>query len=317
MHTSRNLLRPGMSKVALGLGLLVAVAAGCASNGTFNGDDWTPGSSGASGTAGSSGGTGESSGEVGSSSGGGSSGGSSSGNAAATGMPCDVQAVLNAKCSASCHLSGSSLPMQSYADLVAPSKSNPAKKMVEVSVTRMQAGTMPTGGGASAADIAAFQNWITAGLPKGTCGSADGGAPDAAANPYNTPLVCTSGNTSPPSEGTNMAPGRACGSCHGSNLFAGTVYPTAHEPNNCRGASGTTTGAKIVITGANGKTIQLPVSSGGNFIAGYNGVTLPYSVKVVVGTKERAMASKTSVGDCNTCHTANGSSGAPGRIMLP
>lgn len=314
MHTSHNLLRSGTSKVALGLGLLVAVAAGCASNGSFNGDDWTPGSSGASGSASPSGG--ESSGEVGSSSGASSSGGSSSGNAAATGMPCDVQAVLNAKCSASCHLSGSSLPMQSYADLVAPSKSNPAKKMVEVSVTRMQAGTMPSGGGASAADIAAFQSWIAAGLPKGTCGGADGGAPDAS-NPYNTPLVCTSGNTSPPSEGTNMAPGRACGSCHGSSLFAGTVYPTAHEPNNCRGANGTTSGAKVVITGANGKTIQLPVSSGGNFIAGYNGVTLPYSVKVVVGTKERAMASKTSVGDCNSCHTASGASGAPGRIMLP
>ncbi len=316
MHSSRNLLRPVMPKVALGLGLLVAVAAGCASNGNFNGDDWTPGSSGATGATASSSGAGESSGEVGSSSGGtSSSGGSSSGNAAATGMPCDVQAVLNAKCSASCHLAGSALPMQTYADLVAPSKSNPAKKMVEVSVTRMQAGTMPSGGGASAADIAAFQNWITAGLPKGTCGGSDGGAPDAS-NPYNTPLVCTSGNTSPPSEGTNMAPGRACGSCHGS-VFAGTVYPTAHEPNNCKGANGTTTGAKIVITGADGKTYQMSVSSGGNFIASTTGVKLPYSVKVVVGTKERAMTTKTSVGDCNTCHTASGASGAPGRIMLP
>jgi hypothetical protein len=230
-------------------------------------------------------------------------------------MPCDVQAVLNAKCSASCHLSGSNWPLQTYADLVAPSKSNPAKKMVEVSVTRMQAGTMPTGGGASAADIAAFQNWITAGLPKGTCG-ADAGADGSTVNPYNTPLVCTSGNTSPPSEGTNMAPGRACGGCHGS-VFAGTVYPTAHEPNNCRGANGTTTAAKVVITDANGKIYQLPVSTGGNFIATMRGVALPYTVKVVAGAKERAMASKTSVGDCNSCHTTNGSSGAPGRVMLP
>jgi cytochrome c5 len=127
---------------------------------------------------------------------------------------------------------------------------------------------------------------------------------------------CTSGNRTPPAQGINMAPGRACGSCH-ANTFSGTVYPTEHEPNDCRGSDGKASAAKIVVTGANGKVANIPVSNGGNFYANMAGMTLPYSVKVVAGATERVMKSKTSNGDCNSCHTQDGTSGAPGRVLMP
>ena len=39
--------------------------------------------------------------------------------------------------------------------------------------------------------------------------------------------------------------------------------------------------------------------------------------KITFGGKTRAMSGGVNSGDCNTCHTLNGASGAPGRIALP
>ena len=158
-------------------------------------------------------------------------------------------------------------------------------------------------------------------------GPADAGATDAGAadagpvNEFNTPLVCTSGTTYRSGHSMRMRPGNACIDCHTSQdgpLFtaAGTVYPTAHEPDNCNGAQGAALGATVVITGADGRVTRLAVNDQGNF-ATQTAIALPYTAKVVVGAKERVMRSAQTNGDCNSCHSVNGSNGAPGRVMMP
>jgi hypothetical protein len=102
--------------------------------------------------------------------------------------------------------------------------------------------------------------------------------------------------------------------------IAGTVYPTAHEPDDCDGVSGGD--VQVVITDATGKTLKLSVNAAGNFYSSAT-IAMPFNAKVVSGTKERAMQSARSTGDCNSCHTAAGTNStpgeaaAPGRIMAP
>lgn len=101
-------------------------------------------------------------------------------------------------------------------------------------------------------------------------------------------------------------------------MIGGTVYPTAHEPNDCNGVNGSTDGATVVITDSTGATFTLSVNSVGNFYSQSSGnIVMPIQAKVVQGGKERAMATPQSTGDCNSCHTETGTSSAPGRIMLP
>lgn len=281
---------------------------GCASNGSYNGDDWTPGTSSSSGGTNTPGAATE-----GTSSDGRSDASAPSG---PSGLPCDVDGLLKRSCTTGgCHAPGSSAgSLHTRADLMATSVKNGPATVAERSITRMNAKTMPPSAPSPAADVAILQAWVSAGYPAGACGSS---APDASvADPYSTPLVCTSNNTNPPDEGIDMAPGQSCGNCHFFKV-GGTVYPTAHEPNDCRGSNGTAVGATVVVTGADGRTKTLPVSSSGNFFGNMFGVITPYTVKVVAGGKVRAMASSTSNGDCNDCHTQNGTMGAPGRIMMP
>jgi hypothetical protein len=149
-----------------------------------------------------------------------------------------------------------------------------------------------------------------------------GGAPTdgAASDPFAASAVCSSGVTGRTSAGSQMRPGEACIACHASSggprfAIAGTVYPTAHEPDDCNGAS-TDTGAVVVITDATGKTHQLKVNQAGNFTLS-GSLPLPYTAKVTAGGTDRAMGSAQQSGDCNGCHTQRGNSSAPGRIVLP
>lgn len=258
--------------------------------------------------------------------GGGGAGGSGAGGAApADGVPCDVATVLSKYC-LSCHghpVSGNApVSLVTYAELTAPSANDPTKTEIERSVIRMQQAQapMPPAGGVAAADIAVLQAWITAGTPKGSCGGA--GAGGAAPNPFNEPAKCTSGQTWNGYAGNDMSPGGACNQCHnqgeGPNLdIAGTVYPSAHEPNDCI-ASGVS-GAVVEITGADKAVFTLTVSpNSGNFRShNSQNIVKPYTAKVKFEGRERVMATPQSNGDCNLCHTQNGAQNAPGRILLP
>jgi hypothetical protein len=249
-------------------------------------------------------------------------GGSSS---SSTGVPCDVAALISGKC-ASCHgatpVAGVPMSLATYADLTAPSKSDPTVTNAALAVTRMMSttGPMPPAGSppATAAEIAAVQNWIAAGYPMTTsCGTV---APD----PFSVAPTCTSNQTwSLGDQGSPvMDPGKACISCHATTggeapsfTIAGTVYPTAHEPDLCNGANGTN-GALVVITGADGKSFSLAPNAAGNF--SWTGtLAKPFQAKVTYMGRERDMSTAQTSGDCNSCHTQSGTMSAPGRIILP
>jgi mono/diheme cytochrome c family protein len=266
---------------------------------------------------------------------------------APTGLPCDVRDMLMGNCTG-CHTDppqdGVPVGLGSYDDLVAPSVSDPTRKVADVALTRIQAQVRPMPPSPNprvAADqIAALSNWVMAGYPKGTCGSVDGSV-EGGGNPYNTPLVCTSMKMFTGDEHTypkgaareQMFPGRACLECHAAGMlkadapalaFGGTAYPTAHEPDNCN-STNIPAGATVQIVDAKMKMFQATIDPVGNFSIRANAtapITFPIDVKIVAGNKERIMGEPAPNGDCNGCHTVNGTSVdgghmPPGRIMLP
>jgi hypothetical protein len=260
------------------------------------------------------------------------------------GLPPDVQAVFDGAGCVACHgdipIAGVPASLTSYAALTAPSKTDPTKTVAQVTVVRMQSATMPMPPAplarATPAEIAAVQRWVTAGTPRSDCpmgtdaGAADAGPPVDAGpvtDPFSAPPVCTSKQmwTGGNRGSGSMNPGLACIACHSLGrgprfAIAGTLYPSAHEPDLCDGANGTMS-AQIVIVGADGKTQTLTPNGAGNFY--FQGtIATPYKAKVVYMGRERAMVEPQTSGDCNNCHTQNGSmpSGilkAPGRIILP
>jgi hypothetical protein len=270
-----------------------------------------------------------------------SSGGSANGGTCAVeALPAAVQTMLTNKCS-TCHgavpLAG--LPsLVSYANLTAPSKTDPTKTNAVVALARIQATTLPMppapGAPVSAGDISALQAFISQGYPKPSCptgtggagGGANGGAGGSGGSTALDPLfampTCTSmSNWTGGNRGSaSMNPGMACISCHKggegpSFSIAGTVYPTGHEPDRCNSMVGSA-GARIVIIGADGKMLTLTPNAAGNFSSNA-AVKTPYQAKVTYQGRERLMLTAQSTGDCNSCHTQNGSMMAPGRITVP
>ena len=164
------------------------------------------------------------------------------------------------------------------------------------------------------------------GSPPST-GSPDGGivigdAGDGAPDPFAAAPTCTSAVTwTRGNHGSaEMNPGRGCIACHATNegpelTVAGTVYPSAHEPDLCDGADGSE-GFRITIVGAGGQSLTLTPNAAGNFDSKAH-VALPYTAKVAYMGRERAMGVMQTSGDCNSCHTQTGANGAPGRILLP
>jgi hypothetical protein len=264
-----------------------------------------------------------------------------------SGLPCDVAKVLAASCT-DCHgrplAEGAPVALVSYADLVAPSLSDPNRSVAAVSIDRIKETRrpMPPDEALGAADVAVLEAWVGAGMPRGECrgktagagsrddagdgdgdgggvsGSADGGAASPADASVAAASACTSGVTwapgTPASE--RMHPGTPCLGCHATNggpplALAGTVYPSAHEPDDCNGATGNN--LHVLILDAAGKTHTMPVNAAGNFLR-VTGLALPYRAMVVNGAKVRAMKTPQAEGDCNSCHSAQG---AAGRILAP
>jgi mono/diheme cytochrome c family protein len=245
-----------------------------------------------------------------------------------------VTALLRHYC-VSCHSSpptgGAPQALLSYGSLVATATTDPTKKVGALSVSYMLSGVMPPKPATppSASELAAFQSWVQIGMPQAACQvEVDAGT---AKNPYDTPLQCSSGTTWQGGDrGSDlMHPGLPCIACHTSRgegpgySIAGTVFPSAHEPDDCNGAASSASGPlSVLITEANGNTHTLPVNSAGNFFL-RGTITTPYQAEVHSGGSVRVMTHTQTSGDCNGCHTVNGSSNtagatsAPGRIMAP
>jgi hypothetical protein len=149
-------------------------------------------------------------------------------------------------------------------------------------------------------------------------------------DPFGASPMCTSGQLWNPNlqEGPDMAPGRACVACHAEEnalsgeldapafAFAGTLYATAHEPDDCR--SPAAEGAHVRVADRHGLTRDVAVNEAGNF---YSEESLdflpPFTVEIWQEGRRRRMLTPAPTGDCNACHTHAGLNGAPGRIVLP
>jgi hypothetical protein len=169
--------------------------------------------------------------------------------------------------------------------------------------------------GAAASNVSGASGSSTS----GAADSADGGSTDGSASgstsaTSGTTEVCTSGVFYQGTPGPTMDPGDTCPSCHSNFQIAGTVYPTADEPTDCDGVTGST--LSVVITDAKGNVQTLAVNATGNFYS-TESVAMPFHAKVISKTTERDMVDAQSIGDCNYCHTPTGFNGAPGRIMAP
>jgi hypothetical protein len=293
--------------------LLVAGLVGACGNSSGPSNQASGSEGGGTGLAGSSGVAGSSS-----------SGASSGGRASDSDVPCEVQALLANKCLI-CHKADPPGTLTSSADFQRASRVDPSKTVGEVAVERLALSTnlrMPPAplAPASDAEILALTTWVQGGAKPASCGQPVATAPD----PYDTPVVCTSGKTwtGGNRESPLMRPGGACISCHQDQgegpLFAvaGTLFPTPHEPDDCNGVV-STDGAQVVITEASGTVHTLSVNQAGNFYLEARSFAFPYQAKVVYQNRERVMVEAQKSGDCNDCHTQDGRENAPGRIFLP
>ncbi len=253
------------------------------------------------------------------------------------GLPCDIDEILETNCR-SCHgampSSGAFNSMIKRSDLLADAVTAPGKTVAQAAADRITGvgAQMPPAPGAplTSAQIDTWNNWLAAGSPAGDCTT------DPEPDPFDVDPICSSDSTWKGGlfgESPKMDPGRECIHCHttpadfggfeGGPLFtiAGTVYPTAHEPDDCFGTNGETTDVAIVLTDAEGTELTLNVNTAGNFFAGAStipaGFTNPIHAKVVADGAERIMVGALESGDCNSCHSQEGSMGAPGRILLP
>ena len=244
-------------------------------------------------------------------------------------LPCDVATLLSARCT-SCHGTppSSSAPMalDSHAALTALSATFAGQTEAQRSLVRMQdaASPMPPGAGVTvpAADIAVFASWVDAGTPTGSCAPAQDPA-------FSAPPKCSSNSywTNGDEGSSQMQPGLACIACHSRGegptfAIAGTVYPTGHEFDACNGTAAA--GATVTVTDQNGVSHSFGVNGAGNFYSNAGGgwPAFPITATVNFGGKTRSMATAVPSGDCNTCHTQNGTAvggiaAPPGRIALP
>ena len=225
------------------------------------------------------------------------------------GIPCDVAAVLAAKCIA-CHsdppVNGSLSGLVTLADLMATSKEDATKNEAQLSLKRMQGTPSPMpptsfGHPATAADIAAFQNWINASY-QGSCADAGPPPPPPVDVFTNAPAFVSTIAPDSHNAGQNCMSG-----CHDHGFtFAGTLTD---------GHGNSVVGAEVRLVDKNGAQISVHTDPSGNFRS-----STPFTAPAHVGARDatnKAMmvtALTASNGGCNGCH-ANGGSVAP--IHLP
>jgi cytochrome c553 len=240
------------------------------------------------------------------------------------------------------------MSLVSYADLMAPSPSDPSISNAQAALQRMQdpmSPMPPSPLSLSAAEIQTFQTWVNTGMPQADCSAPPAPPP----NIYDTPVTCSSGTHW--TQGTNgsaaMKPGGACINCHTKSggggedeaprlTLGGTVYRTAHEPDDCNGTqvnTGDPPGSgmdplEVQIFDPNGNpsvpVLTIQVNGAGNF-SSQSPIPNPFTAAVVdtVTQDARVMALPQKSGDCNGCHTVSGintvagAPKAPGRIMAP
>lgn len=125
-----------------------------------------------------------------------------------------------------------------------------------------------------------------------------------------------------------MHPGRACITCHSERrrgpvfTVAGTIYSEFNEENECNGNAGPAEARnEVEVTDSTGEPFFIIANSAGNFYTTHR-FQMPFRRVRVRGANGRIaeMGSAPPHGDCNSCHTREGTSTAtgmaPGRVVL-
>jgi hypothetical protein len=250
--------------------------------------------------------------------------------ASESGLPCEVVAVLEAHC-VNCHGPSVGTPplLTTRAELMASAPSDPSRTVAGVSLDTMRGigKPMPPGALLSEAVIAPFAEWLAQGMPAGNCapqsGSSAGAGGSSVASTCTTNKYWLEGDKG----SGQMHPGMPCVKCHVDEneapiyVIAGTVYPTVREPDDCYGTLEDLLDTVVEITDANDVVHTIPIKSAGNFSKRADGtaIAFPVMARVVRGNDVVEMVAPIDEdgGDCNLCHTENGTEGAPGRILLP
>jgi len=193
---------------------------------------------------------------------------------------------------------------------------------------------MPPGRALPDAAVEVLRAWISAGAPPCESAGGDiivGGPVDFGGPPSGFVAVkpswaaagaCSAGQWwSHPgtSESSSMHPGHDCIGCHQQTggpgfTYAGTVYPTLYDPDDCRGVPGVT----VEILDADGATVGRAVTNDAGSFAVRGRFVQAYRARLSYEGRTREML--TPVGDngsCNTCHGPSGIEDAPGRVVAP
>lgn len=247
-------------------------------------------------------------------------------------LPCDVKAALDRACT-TCHSdpasSNAPQPLTTRLDFYKDSVSVDGQRVAQVAASRLSGSSplpMPPRSEppAAAADLAAIRAWLDAGTPPGTCGR-------IAAKPV--PTTCASGAmwTQGETGSEQMLPGKACRTCHAveateiNYFFQGTAFPSLHESDLCEDPPPANARVEILDGATGNVTLTLTPDATGNFssLVVSPGVPIPYRARVIANGQVREMTTGQTSGDCNACHTEQGThaSGtapdAPGRITWP
>jgi hypothetical protein len=249
-----------------------------------------------------------------------------------TGLPCDVAALMRTRC-ISCHRTplsgGAPMPLTSRDELLAASPIMGTYASRSLLRMRDTMAPMPPGNLPPAAEVAAFEAWLDAGAPPGSCmAPADAGV---------VVLTCATNRTwvGRYQSSPDMNPGMACRACHaGQNFngqnpagqselgrqywFAGTVFPGLNEKDGCLAAPPAGVTVEILDRDGGVRVTMGVRTTSGNF---YDATIrtqpqwLPYTARVKRnGVVVSTMTTPQMSGDCNLCHTERGEQGAPGRI---
>jgi hypothetical protein len=176
--------------------------------------------------------------------------GAGGGGVVASGIPCDVQALLQTRC-VMCHASppvnGAPMPLVSFANLIATSSVDPTKTFAQRALARIQqtAGQMPPAPNAraTAAEISALGTWINAGYPTPGCGMNGTGGMTGAGGSGTGGRAGTGGMTATGTGGAGGATGNGlpcdvqavyqthCTTCHAATPVNGAPMPLVTRAN--------------------------------------------------------------------------------------
>lgn len=251
-------------------------------------------------------------------------------------LPCDVRAILEAACT-TCHAappnSNAQVALTSRLAFLGPSSSDGAtiaRRARALLVDREEPMPPRSEPRLAVADLATLDAWLAAGSPPGAGATACGAI---SARP--APTTCASGTfwTRGDEGAREMHPGKACRACHLQQApelayyFAGTGFDDFHAQDDCN--SPPPPDARIeILDSAGAIALTLVPDTVGNFtsLGVAAGVPLPYTARLVANGLVRAMQTPQDSGDCNACHTEQGTNAnnarpddpaPPGRLVWP